>query len=167
MGITIQKIVIGSVLGVSSLWMTQTASASELKKCSTAPIVVTLKNDGKVSYYAQDCAKAWNTQDIRLDFYYTRDIPEWAFKKAATHFLEKNISGFSSKSPLNQITALYRPVKSGDLYSIGYQMQNQKLDLVLNNKPLGSITDPHANDYFKIWFGAAPFNAKLKQQLLN
>lgn len=31
MGTTIQKIVIGSVLGVSSLWMTQTASASELK----------------------------------------------------------------------------------------------------------------------------------------
>ena len=87
--------------------------------------------------------------------------------KSGHTFSGKNISGFSSKSPLNQITALYRPVKSGDLYSIGYQMQNQKLDLVLNNKPLGSITDPHANDYFKIWFGAAPFNAKLKQQLLN
>jgi hypothetical protein len=36
-----------------------------------------------------------------------------------------------------------------------------------NQKTLGAITDQKANQYFKIWFGNSPFNAKLKQQLLN
>jgi len=44
---------------------------------------------------------------------------------------------------------------------------NKQLKLSLNQKFLGSITDPQADQYFKIWFGSSPFNAKLKQQLLN
>ncbi|MGM7386868.1 hypothetical protein ACOI3B_12200, partial [Acinetobacter baumannii] len=41
------------------------------------------------------------------------------------------------------------------------------LELKLNQKLLGSLNNPNANQYFKIWFGSEPFNAKLKQQLLN
>ncbi|MCP5877664.1 hypothetical protein NL390_34910, partial [Klebsiella pneumoniae] len=77
------------------------ANAAELKKCSSAPLMVTSKKVGNVSYFAEDCQKNWQSQSIKMDFSYNRDIPEWAFKRAATHFLKKNVSGFDAKSPLN------------------------------------------------------------------
>lgn len=166
MGITIQKTLI-LLMGATTLMASFTAAATNVKKCSTAPLIVTKKNVGTVSYYAVNCEKPWETQNIRLDFKYSHDIPEWAFKQAATYFLKKNVAGFNDNSELNQITELYRPVKVGDHYSLIYQHENQKLELMLNQKTLGGIRNPDANQYFKIWFGAAPFNAKLKQQLLN
>ncbi|TVT77680.1 chalcone isomerase family protein [Acinetobacter colistiniresistens] len=135
--------------------------------CKTAPLIVTTKNVGSVSYYANNCSQNWENQNIRLDFSYSQNIPDWAFKKAATYYLKKNVPNFSDKSVLNQITALYKPVKKGDLYALNYNQMNKQLSLSLNQKSLGSITDPQANQYFKIWFGDSPFNAKLKQQLLN
>lgn len=135
--------------------------------CQTAPLLITAKKVGSVSYYADDCQQNWETQNIRLDFFYQRDIPEWAFKKAATYFLRKNVANFSDQSVLNQITMLYQPVKKGDLYSLNYTQSSSTLSLRLNQKKLGSITNPQANQYFKIWFGDSPFNAKLKQQLLH
>lgn len=80
---------------------------------------------------------------------------------------KKNVSNFTDNSALNKITSLYKPVRKGDLYSLKYSHSNQTLSLSLNQKPLGKITDTEANQYFKIWFGSQPFNAKLKQQLLN
>ncbi|EXB27746.1 hypothetical protein J537_0063 [Acinetobacter baumannii 1437282] len=135
--------------------------------CQIAPLLVTAQKVGSVSYYADDCQQNWETQSIRLDFFYQRDIPEWAFKKAATYFLRKNVANFSDQSVLNQITMLYQPVKNGDLYSLNYTQSSSTLSLHLNQKKLGSITNPQANQYFKIWFGDSPFNAKLKQQLLH
>jgi hypothetical protein len=41
------------------------------------------------------------------------------------------------------------------------------MTLLLNQKVLGKVSDTQINQYFNIWFGATPFNAKLKQQLLN
>ncbi|MFW1997384.1 chalcone isomerase family protein, partial [Acinetobacter guillouiae] len=41
------------------------------------------------------------------------------------------------------------------------------LTLSMNGKILGHIQSDQANQYFKIWLGSAPFNAKLKRQLLN
>ncbi|MCH7307193.1 chalcone isomerase family protein [Acinetobacter sp. NIPH 1852] len=153
----------------STLFLLTTASQSSANTqlCKNAALIVTKKEVGNVSYYAADCTQKWETQDIQLDFLYTRDIPEWAFKRAATHFLKKNIPDYSENSPLNRITALYKPVRKGDLYSLKYTQSNQTLSLSLNQKPLGKITDNQANQYFKIWFGSSPFNAKLKQQLLN
>lgn len=140
---------------------------ANIQKCTTAPLLVSSKNIGTVTYYADNCHQHWESQNIRLDFSYDQNIPEWAFKKVASYYLKKNVSGFSNESVLNQITALYKPVKKGDLYSLDYNSINQRLNLSLNQKVLGSITDRQANQYFKIWFGSAPFNAKLKQQLLN
>ncbi|PPC07946.1 chalcone isomerase family protein [Acinetobacter pittii] len=164
MDIAVQKSRILIFLGI--LIVSQ-ANAAELKKCSSAPLMVTSKKVGNVSYFAENCLKNWQSQSIKMEFSYNRDIPEWAFKRAATHFLKKNVSGFDAKSPLNHINELYRPIKSGDLYSLYYQHENQKLELKLNQKLLGSLNNPNANQYFKIWFGSEPFNAKLKQQLLN
>ena len=69
--------------------------------------------------------------------------------------------------PVNGLSTDSREIKKGDLYSLNYNQLNKTLSLSLNQKPLGSITDQQANQYFKIWFGSSPFNAKLKQQLLN
>ena len=135
--------------------------------CQTAPLLVGSKNIGSVSYYADQCDKNWENQNIRLDFSYSQKIPEWAFKRAASHFLNKNIAQRPQNSVLNHITELYRPVKKGDFYSLNYAQNSKTLSLSLNQKLLGSITNPQANQYFKIWFGSSPFSAKLKQQLLN
>lgn len=54
--------------------------------------MVTSKKVGNVSYFAEDCQKNWQSQSIKMDFSYNRDIPEWAFKRAATHFLKKMLA---------------------------------------------------------------------------
>ena len=166
MGLANQKILI-CLVGVMSFMLSLSSSAASLNKCSSAPLIVTKKNVGTVSYFAMNCQTPWEKQTIRLDFNYNHDIPEWAFKQAATYFLKKNVASFNENSQLNQITQLYQPVKQGDHYSLFYQHENQRLELKLNQKKLGEIQDPNANQYFRIWFGTAPFNAKLKQQLLN
>ncbi|WP_109439930.1 chalcone isomerase family protein [Acinetobacter haemolyticus] len=153
-------------LGLFTL-LTTTMSHASLQACTSAPLIVTKKNVGVVRYFAEDCNKNWQDQSIRLDFNYSHDIPEWAFKRAAQHFLKKNVDNYSSNSPLNRITQLYRPVQKGDLYRLEYTASSQTLSLSLNQKVLGSIQHAQVNQYFKIWFGQSPFNAKLKQELLN
>ena len=93
-------IVLSSVLFLS---LATNLSHASTQFCKNAPIIVTKKNVGTVSYYASDCSQKWDNQDIQLDFMYTRDIPEWAFKRAATHFLKKNVSNFTDNSALNKI----------------------------------------------------------------
>lgn len=166
MAFTLQKIAL-TLMATAILAVSVPAGAATLKKCNTAPLIVTTKNVGQVSYFAENCEKAWDTQSIQLDFAYSYDIPEWAFKRAATHFLKKNVTGYSPNMALNQITQWYQPVKKGDLYRLSYQHAAQKMTLLLNSKVLGQVNDPQINQYFNIWFGATPFNAKLKQQLLN
>ncbi|MHA3117140.1 hypothetical protein E0H86_12855 [Acinetobacter sp. ANC 4635] len=143
------------------------SNAATLKQCSSAPLMVSKNNVGHVNYFAESCQKAWDNQSIQLDFSYERDIPGWAFKQAATYFLKKNVTDNTSLITLNKITEWYQPVKKGDLYRLNYQHSSKKMTLSLNNKVLGQISDPQINQYFKIWFGHAPFNAKLRQQLLN
>ena len=142
-------------------------AAETLKKCSSAPLMVSSKNVGTMTYHAENCQKSWDSQSVQLDFAYQTDIPEWAFKRAASYFLKKNVPEFSQTSALDRITQLYKPVKKGDFYRLSYQQASKKLNLSLNQSSLGSIVDERANQYFKIWFGETPFNAKLKQQLLN
>ena len=142
------------------------AHADPLTSCSTAPLVVALKTVGRVTYAAQHCQQPWQHQSIQLNFEYTRAIPEWAFKRAATYFLNKNISTLTPQSDLHRITQLYRSVKPGDLYSLFYDHSTHTLSLSLNQQYLGSISGADAGQYVQIWFGNAPFSATLKQQLL-
>lgn len=159
----IQKIILSFAL---SLFFPATYAQS-LEKCSQGELKVGLKQVGTATYYAQNCQQVWQGQTMQIDFHYTQNIPEWAFKRAATHFLKKNINNFSEQSALNQITNLYRAVQSGDIYRLKYSHQNQNLTLLLNNQTLGRVQDPQIQQYFTIWFGKTPFSAKLKQQLLN
>jgi hypothetical protein len=47
---------------------------------------------------------------MQMDFTYTQNIPEWAFKRAATHLLKRNIKDQKIQAVFNPITDLYRPV---------------------------------------------------------
>lgn len=166
MDITLQKIAL-SIMCLAVFSVSTFTSAAPIQPCSQAPILVAQKQVGQASYFAESCKQSWDSQNIQMRFAYSQDIPEWAFKRAATHFLKKNIPDFNEKSVLNRITQLYKPVKNGDLYTLNYVHSSQTLTLSLNQKTLGQIQNDQANQYFKIWLGSQPFNAKLKQQLLN
>ena len=40
---------------------------ANIQICKTAPLLVTSKNVGSVSYYANNCHQNWENQTIRLD----------------------------------------------------------------------------------------------------
>lgn len=165
MGTAFQKVAITTVLMLGSFgsW----AHAQSLNKCGNGPLMVGQKQVGMASYFAQDCSLPWQDQNIQMDFSYTQNIPEWAFKRAATHLLKRNVKDHNTLAIFNPITDLYRPVKSGDLYRLKYSHATQTLSLSLNRQNLGQLQHPLAQQYFNIWLGQQPFSAKLKQQLLN
>ena len=166
MATAFQKIAISTalVMGVSiSSW----AQAQTLNKCSNGPLMVGKKQVGVARYFAQNCSQSWKEQNIQMDFSYTQNIPEWAFKRAATHLLKRNVKDPNIQAIFNPISDLYRPVRSGDLYRLKYSHATQTLSLSLNRKNLGQLQHPLAQQYFNIWLGPQPFSAKLKQQLLN
>ena len=166
MATAFQKIAISTALlmGCSFSPWTQ---AQSLTQCGSGPLLVAQKQVGVARYYAQNCTKPWKGQNMQMDFSYTQNIPEWAFKRAATHLLKRNVKDPNIQAIFNPITDLYRPVRSGDLYRLKYSHATQTLSLSLNRKNLGQLQHPLAQQYFNIWLGPQPFSAKLKQQLLN
>ncbi len=165
MGTAFQKVAITTVLMLGSFgsW----AHAQSLNKCGNGPLMVGQKQVGVASYFAQNCNQPWQGQNIQMDFTYTQNIPEWAFKRAATHLLQRNIKDQKIHAVFNPITDLYRPVKSGDLYQLKYIHATHTLILYLNQKMQGQLQNPQAQQYFNIWLGPQPFSAKLKQQLIK
>ncbi|MGE4317151.1 chalcone isomerase family protein [Acinetobacter sp.] len=166
MATAFQKIAVSTalLLGCSfSPW----AQAQSLNECGNGPLMVGQKQVGMASYFAQNCSQSWQEQTIQMDFAYTQNIPEWAFKRAATHLLKRNVKDPNIQAVFNPISDLYRPVRSGDLYRLKYSHATKTLSLSLNRKNLGQLQHPLAQQYFNIWLGPQPFSAKLKQQLLN
>ncbi|TCB37479.1 hypothetical protein E0H82_02410 [Acinetobacter sp. ANC 4910] len=165
MGTAFQKVAITTVLMFGSFgsW----AHAQSLNKCGNGPLMVGQKQVGVASYFAQNCNLPWQGQNMQMDFTYTQNIPEWAFKRAATHLLQRNIKDKKIHAVFNPITDLYRPVKSGDLYQLKYIHATHTLSLYLNQKMQGQLQNPQVQQYFNIWLGPQPFSAKLKQQLIK
>ncbi|TCB69096.1 chalcone isomerase family protein [Acinetobacter sp. ANC 4178] len=165
MGTAFQKVAIITVLmlGSFSSW----AYAQSLNKCGHGPLMVGQKQVGVASYFAQNCNQSWQGQNMQMDFSYTQNIPEWAFKRAATYLLKRNIKDQKMHAVFNPITDLYRPVNSGDLYQLKYSHATHTLSLYLNQKIQGQLQNPQAQQYFNIWLGPQPFSAKLKQQLIK
>lgn len=166
MGTAFQKVGISTALLIAcgfSPWV----RAQSLNACGQGPLMVGQKQVGVASYFAQNCNQPWQGQNMQMDFTYTQNIPEWAFKRAARHLLQRNIKDQKIQAVFNPITDLYRPVRSGDLYRLKYNHATQTLSLSLNQQNLGQLQHPLAQQYFNIWLGPQPFSAKLKQQLLN
>ncbi|ENV68378.1 chalcone isomerase family protein [Acinetobacter towneri] len=166
MGTAFQKVGISTALLIAfgfSPWV----QAQSLNACGQCPLMVGQKQVGVASYFAQNCNQPWQGQNMQMDFTYTQNIPEWAFKRAATHLLKRNVKDAKIHALFNPITDLYRPVRSGDLYRLKYNHATQTLSLSLNQQSLGQLKHPLAQQYFNIWLGPQPFSAKLKQQLLN
>ena len=166
MGTAFQKVGISTAL-VMGCSFCPWAQAQSLNQCGNGPLMVGQKQVGMASYFAQNCNQPWKEQTIQMDFSYTQNIPEWAFKRAAIHLLKRNVKDPNIQAIFNPISDLYRPVRSGDLYRLKYSHATQTLSLSLNRKNLGQLQHPLAQQYFNIWLGPQPFSAKLKQQLLN
>ena len=166
MATAFQKIAISTAL-VMGCSFCPWAQAQSLNQCGNGPLMVGQKQVGMASYFAQNCSQSWEKQNIQMDFSYTQNIPEWAFKRAATYLLKRNIKDQKMHAVFNPITDLYRPVNSGDLYQLKYSHATHTLSLYLNQKLQGQLQNPQAQQYFNIWLGPQPFSAKLKQQLLN
>ena len=73
------------LLGSFSSW----AQAQSLNQCGNGLLMVGQKQVGMASYFAQNCNQPWKEQTIQMDFSYTQNIPEWAFKRAAIHLLKR------------------------------------------------------------------------------
>ena len=166
MGIAFQKIAISTAL-LMGCTISSWTQAQSLIQCGTGPLLVAQNQVGVARYYAQNCTKPWQNQNMQIDFSYTQNIPEWAFKRAATHFLKRNEREPKHLIVLDRITQLYKPVKPGDLYRLSYQAESQTLTLMLNQQVLGNLQHPLAQQYFNIWLGPQPFSVKLKQQLIK
>ncbi len=166
MATALQKITLSiSVLMACAVSMPSFAKNATI--CGTGELLVSKKSVGMATYFAENCSLPWQGQNIQMEFRYTENIPEWAFKRASKYFLNKNIKNLKDDSALNPVTALYRPVKKGDVYRLAYQHSNQTITLSLNHRVLGKVQDPKIQQYFTIWLGDSPFSAKLKQQLLK
>lgn len=166
MATAFQKIAISTAL-VMGCSFCPWAQAQSLNQCGNGPLMVGQKQVGVASYFAQNCNQPWQGQNMQMDFTYTQNIPEWAFKRAATHLLKRNVKEPKTQALFNPITDLYRPVRSGDLYSLKYNHATQTLSLSLNQQNLGQLQHPLAQQYFNIWLGPQPFSVKLKQQLIK
>ena len=166
MGITIQKSLI-LLIANSIFVVAHSGHASTLKNCAEAPLTVSKKNVGNVQYAAEHCGKSWQNQSIELEFGYAENIPAWAFRRAANHFLKKNIASKTERDALMPINRHYSQVKNGDTYRLRYDHTSSSLRLFLNGQQIAHIKNQYANQYFKIWFGSAPFSDTLKRQLLN
>ena len=166
MGTAFQKVGISTALLIAcgfSPWV----QAQSLNACGQGSLMVGQKQVGVASYFAQNCNQPWQGQNMQMDFTYTQNIPEWAFKRAARHLLQRNIKNQKIQIVYNTITYLYRPVRSSDLYSLKYNHATQTLSLSLNQQNLGQLQHPLAQQYFNIWLGPQPFSVKLKQQLIK
>lgn len=166
MATAFQKLVLSTTLLIGCNF-NLCAQAQSMNQCGNGPLMVGQKQVGMASYFAQNCSQSWEKQNIQMEFSYIQNIPEWAFKRAATHLLKRNVKDPNTQVIFNPITELYRPVKSGDLYRLKYNHATQTLSLSLNQQGLGQLKHPLAQQYFNIWLGPQPYSAKLKQQLLN
>lgn len=165
MAIAFQKIAI--TLTSIAIACVSALTHAKLQACGEGDLWVSKKNVGKAQYFAEDCKVSWQNQAIEMQFSYTENIPEWAFKRAAHYLLNRNVSQANTVKSLSKITENYQAVKSGDVYRLSYQPQSQALQLYLNGQNVAVLKHPNAVQYFSIWLGEKPFNATLKQQLLN
>lgn len=80
----------------------------KLKRLWPRPSNGWTKQVGVASYFAQNCNQPWQGQNMQMEFSYTQNIPEWAFKRAARHLLQRNIKDQKIQAVFNPITDLYR-----------------------------------------------------------
>lgn len=166
MAFTIQKVIPNTLIVLLST-LGSTIYAQNLNECGRGELIVTKKTVGLAQYFAENCQQSWSQQSIQMEFKYRQNIPEWAFKRAANHFLKQNLNNPKNEKLFEAMSNAYKSVKSGDVYRLKYVHNSQTLSLYLNGQLLQKMQHPLAYQYFNIWLGPQPFNVKLKQQLLN
>jgi hypothetical protein len=106
----------------------------------------------------------------RLELSYFWSIQARDFAKAGDHILLQNVDAetFAALRPrLDRINAWYRDVQPNDRYALTY-VPGVGTELSLNGERIGVIEGADfAAMYFRIWLGAHPLDARLRDQLLG
>jgi len=123
-------------------------------------------------YLAPDVPRERVLADVprRLEIEYFWSIPASGFALATLDGIEKNVDAgiFRELRPqIERFNRFYADVSPGDRYQLTY-LPGRGTELALNGVPRGRIEGaPFAAALFSIWLGAEPFDASLKQQLLE
>lgn len=92
------------------------------------------------------------------------------FREATREGIRRNVSAqeFERLRPrIDALNALYRDVREGDRYALHY-VPGVGTTLVLNGEALGTVEGADfARAVFSIWLGEQPFDARLKERLLD
>ena len=153
---------------------TMNSGATVLQRCSVATVkALKFIKVGYASLYAADCARLMDTfadNEKIISFQYFRSIPGDAFAKAAAHFLQKNLSAEEyarMEQKVQTFNSHYQDIQRGDRYDLFYS-PTRGISLALNESPLFAELDAEfAQAYMQIWFGAEPFDHRLKATLLS
>ncbi len=106
----------------------------------------------------------------RLEIEYFWSIPATGFVRATFEGIEKNVDleTWRALQPrIERFSRLYADVRPGDRYQLTY-LPGRGTELALNGRPRGVVEGADfAAALFSIWLGQEPFDASLKQQLLE
>lgn len=144
--------------------------SSSLDKCHETEISVMAFIDvADAALYLKDCKTLPDIEGAKqLSFFYHRSIEGNDFIEAAETLLQRNLTTAQYKSieaELKRFNANYEDIDEGDSYDI--RQTQDGLYLFKNGRQLAySSSSILAESYYQIWFGTAPFDADLKEDLL-
>lgn len=128
---------------------------------------------GNAGLYLQDCARTDRIMDNvpqQFSVHLARDADGGRLTRMAREGLEDNLAE-ATRQQLTEtfrcMTEAYRDAEAGRRYDVRY-LPGHGLQLWLDDELLADCPcGPDGARYFSIWFGNDPFNAKMKEALLQ
>ncbi|NBB92666.1 MAG: hypothetical protein GVY32_05790 [Gammaproteobacteria bacterium] len=159
-----------------SLFMTALPAGAEdrLEQCSEVELkVMGLFSVGTASLHLAECNDAGRVLERvpkMFSLELARDIAGQDLIDSANDLLMDNL-GLESREALPEELACladaYVDAEEGERFDVVYR-PDEKLALYRNDQLLAECPDRgHGHQYFKIWFGEAPFNDRMKEALLK
>jgi hypothetical protein len=147
---------------------------ADLQRCSEVELkVIGLFSVGTASLHLDDCAQADRVLEpipkmfsLELD----RDMAGSDLVDSAQDLLVDNLGVDSVEALPAELACLanaYVDAEDGERFDVVYEPE-QRLALYRNDELLRECPDQgRGHEYFKIWFGAEPFNERMKEKLLE
>jgi len=123
-------------------------------------------------YLAQGTRPSEALADVarRIEIEYFWSLTAARLAKVTTEGIERNVPASEMRAlepQIHRFNGLYRDITPGDRYALTYT-PGRGTELALNGRALGTIEGADfGRAVFAIWLGAQPFDANLKDELLN
>jgi hypothetical protein len=123
-------------------------------------------------YLAQGTPPSKALEDVarRIEIEYFWSLTAARLAKVTIEGIEKNVPASEMRAlepRIRRFNALYRDIAPGDRYALTYT-PGRGTELALNGRALGTIEGADfGRAVFAIWLGTEPFDANLKDELLN